>query len=62
MKYNPLLNDWAAGLDGFSQVHPQAPEEDVQGPLQILFEIHEWFKSITGLAGVTTQPVAGAQG
>ena len=62
MKYNPLLNDWAAGLDGFSQVHPQAPEEDVQGPLQILFEIQEWFKSITGLAGVTTQPVAGAQG
>ena len=62
MKYNPLLNDWAAGLDGFSKVHPQAPEEDVQGPLRILFEIQEWFKSITGLAGVTTQPVAGAQG
>jgi len=62
MKYNPLLNDWAAGLDGFAKVHPQAPEEDVQGPLEILFEIQECFKAITGLAGVTTQPVAGAQG
>ncbi len=62
MKYNPLLNDWAAGLDGFSKVHPQAPEEDAQGPLQILYEIQEWFKGITGLSGVTTQPVAGAQG
>ncbi|MGA1115540.1 MAG: aminomethyl-transferring glycine dehydrogenase subunit GcvPB, partial [Opitutales bacterium] len=62
MKYNPLLNDWAAGLEGFSQAHPQAPEEDVQGPLEVLYEIQEWFKSITGLAGVTTQPVAGAQG
>lgn len=62
MKYNPLLNDWAAGLDGFAQVHPQAPEMDAQGPLEILFEIQEWFKGITGLAGVTTQPVAGAQG
>jgi len=62
MKYNPLLNDWAAGLEGFAQVHPQAPEEDVQGPLEILYEIQESFKSITGLAGVTTQPVAGAQG
>ncbi len=62
MKYNPLLNDWAAGLDGFSKAHPQSPEEDVQGPLEILYEIQEWFKAITGLAGVTTQPVAGAQG
>ena len=60
MKYNPLLNDWAAGLDGFSKVHPQAPEEDAQGPLEILYEIQEWFKAITGLSGVTTQPVAGA--
>jgi glycine dehydrogenase len=62
MKYNPLLNDWASGLEGFSKVHPQSPEEDAQGPLEILFEIQEWFKKITGLAGVTTQPVAGAQG
>ena len=62
MKYNPLLNDWAAGLDGFSKVHPQAPEEDAQGPLEVLYEIQEWFKAITGLSGVTTQPVAGAQG
>ena len=62
MKYNPLLNDWAASLDGFSKVHPQSPESDAQGPLEILYEIQEWFKGITGLAGVTTQPVAGAQG
>lgn len=62
MKYNPLVNDWAAGLDGFTLAHPQMPEEDAQGPLSVLYEIQEWFKGITGLAGVTTQPVAGAQG
>ena len=62
MKYNPLLNDWAAGFLGFAEVHPQAPVEDVQGPLKVLHEIQEWFKGITGLSGVTTQPVAGAQG
>lgn len=62
MKYNPMLNDWAASLPGFSQVHPQAPEEDAQGPLCVLFEIQEWFREITGLSAVTTQPVAGAQG
>ncbi len=62
MKYNPRINDWAAGLSGFTDVHPQAPVEDAQGCLYLLHEIQEWFKKITGLAGVTTQPLAGAQG
>jgi glycine dehydrogenase len=62
MKYNPYINDWAAGLSGFTQIHPQAPLEDAQGCLKILHEIQEMFKSITGLAAVTTEPVAGAQG
>lgn len=62
MKYNPKINDWAAGLPGFTDLHPQAPTEDAQGSLYLLHEIQEWFKAITGLAGVTTQPLAGAQG
>lgn len=62
MKYNPYINDFAAGLKGFTDVHPQAPIEDVQGSLEILYGIQEMFKSITGLPAVTTQPVAGAQG
>lgn len=62
MKYNPLVNDWAAGLSGFTDVHPQAPIEDAQGCLYVLHETQEWFKKITGLPGVTTQPLAGAQG
>lgn len=62
MKYNPEINDWAANLPGFTETHPQAPLSDVQGNLEILFLIQEWFKKITGLPGVTTQPVAGAQG
>lgn len=62
MKYNPYINDWAAGLRGFADLHPQAPIEDAQGSLEILFQIQEWFKKITGLAAVATQPVAGAQG
>ncbi|MEX0324374.1 MAG: aminomethyl-transferring glycine dehydrogenase subunit GcvPB [Puniceicoccaceae bacterium] len=62
MKYNPHINDWAASIPDFSDLHPQAPIEDAQGALHLLHEIQEWFKKITGLAGVTTQPVAGAQG
>lgn len=62
MKYNPYINEYAASLKGLTDVHPQAPIEDVQGSLEILYSIQEMFKSITGLPGVTTQPVAGAQG
>ncbi|MGA2052989.1 MAG: aminomethyl-transferring glycine dehydrogenase subunit GcvPB [Opitutales bacterium] len=62
MKYNPYVNDWAANLPGFVNAHPQAPIDDVQGCLEVLYEIQEWFKGITGLAAVTTQPLAGAQG
>lgn len=62
MKYNPYINDYAASLAGFTQAHPQAPVKDVQGCLFILHETQEIFKRMTGLAAVTTQPVAGAQG
>ena len=62
MKYNPHINDYAASLANFTNVHPEAPIEDVQGCLHILYSIQEQFKAITGLPGVTTQPVAGAQG
>jgi len=62
MKYNPYINEWAANLQGFTDIHPQAPIEDAQGCFEILYETQEWFKTITGLDAVTTQPVAGAQG
>lgn len=62
MKYNPYVNDWAAGLENFTQIHPQTDDEFAQGNLEILYETQEFFKNITGLAAVTTQPLAGAQG
>ena len=62
MKYNPHINDYTASLNGFTESNPEAPLEDSQGSLEILWEIQESFKKITGLPGVTTQPVAGAQG
>ncbi|MFN8369681.1 MAG: aminotransferase class V-fold PLP-dependent enzyme [Bacteriovoracaceae bacterium] len=62
MKYNPYINDWAASLTGFTNSHPEAPESEVQGNLEVLYEIQEFFKNLTGLPAVTTQPVAGAHG
>ena len=62
MKYNPYLNEVAANLPGFAHLHPEAPIADAQGTLEVLYRLQEYFKTITGLAAVTTQPVAGAQG
>jgi glycine dehydrogenase len=62
MKYNPYLNEVAANLPGFANLHPATPLEDAQGTLEVLYRLQEYFKAITGLAAVTTQPVAGAQG
>jgi glycine dehydrogenase len=62
MKYNPYLNEVAANLPGFASLHPEAPLADAQGTLEVLYRLQEYFKAITGLAAVTTQPVAGAQG
>ncbi|MEC8625190.1 MAG: aminomethyl-transferring glycine dehydrogenase subunit GcvPB [Bdellovibrionota bacterium] len=62
MKYNPYINDYAASLPGFTDLHPQVPLSESQGSLEVLYEIQEMFKKVTGLPGVTTQPVAGAQG
>jgi glycine dehydrogenase len=62
MKYNPHINDYAAGLSGFTDLHPQAPLSDIQGNLEVIWETQEMLKAITGLPAVTTQPVAGAQG
>ena len=62
MKYNPYINDWAAGLEGFTNLHPQTPEIFCQGSLELMYNCQELFKSIHGMPGVVTQPVAGAQG
>jgi len=62
MKYNPYLHEAVANLPGFAHVHPEAPVADTQGTLEVLYKTQAYFKAMTGLAAVTTQPVAGAQG
>ena len=39
MKYNPKLNEWAARLPGFADLHPLAPDAIAQGTLQLLWEL-----------------------
>jgi glycine dehydrogenase subunit 2 len=62
MKYNPKVNDAAAGLPQFAGLHPFAPEAASQGALRIMWELQEYLAEIAGLPAVTLQPAAGAQG
>ena len=62
MKYNPKINEWAARLPGFANAHPLAPDELVQGTLQLLYELQEMLAEISGMDAVTLQPAAGAHG
>jgi len=62
MKYNPKINDAMSVLPGFSGIHPNQPEESVQGALHILYEFEKMLCKITGMNAATLQPNAGSQG
>ena len=62
MKYNPRLNEDMARLPGFALHHPYTPEALSQGSLQLLFELQEYLKEISGMDAVSLQPAAGAHG
>lgn len=62
MKYNPRGAHKAASLPGFLGRHPLAPESHSQGYLSCVYELQEILKEVTGMAGVSLCPMAGAQG
>jgi len=62
MKYNPKLDEWAARLPGFADLHPLAPEQLAQGTLQLLWELEQLLVAVSGMRAVSLQPAAGAHG
>jgi glycine dehydrogenase subunit 2 len=62
MKYNSRLNEKTARINGFTNLHPLAPESESQGALQLIYDLQEDLAEITGLPGVSLQPAAGAHG
>ncbi len=62
MKYNPKLHEDVARFAGFTEIHPLQSESMVQGALQVMYELQHYLAEITGLPGVSLQPVAGAHG
>lgn len=62
MKYNPKINEVVSGLPGFAYLHPSSREDHSQGALEIMYELGELLKEVSGFTGCTLQPAAGSQG
>ena len=62
MKYNPIVNEWAARLPGFAGIHPMWPAPLVQGALALCAELESMLAEVSGMDAVTLTPAAGAQG
>ena len=62
MKFNPKLNDEMASLPGLAQIHPHQPPDSVQGALKLMHQLQDYLMDITGMAGCSLAPMAGAQG
>jgi len=62
MKHNPRTNELIARMPGFTELHPEQDEEDVQGLLRLLWNLSEALAELCGLDAVSLQPAAGAQG
>lgn len=62
MKLNPASAMLPITFPGFLSVHPLAPQEQVQGYIQIEEELKELLCQITGFDACTLQPTSGAAG
>jgi glycine dehydrogenase subunit 2 len=62
MKYNSKRNERMAALPGIADLHPLAPEDTIQGLLELLYELQHMLAEISGLPAVSLQPAAGAHG
>ncbi|MHA7900706.1 MAG: aminomethyl-transferring glycine dehydrogenase subunit GcvPB [Henriciella sp.] len=62
MKHNPRLNEKAARMPGFADIHPMQPQRTIQGALELIDELATWLKTLTGMPAVAMSPKAGAHG
>ena len=62
MKYNPKVNEWAAALPGFTEIHPLQPQDSTAGCRRIIKETKDMLCKVTGMDEMTLQPAAGAHG
>jgi len=62
MKYNPKRNERVARIKDLSYTHPYQPEEQLQGSLEILYQLKLDLAEISAMDEITLQPASGAHG
>jgi glycine dehydrogenase subunit 2 len=62
MKYNPKLHERVAAMPGFARLHPLQEPRDVQGALELMWELQDALAEVAGLPHISLQPSAGSQG
>ncbi len=62
MKLNAVAEMIPVTWREFSEPHPFAPVEQMEGYRSLFTDLKNWLRSITGFSGVSLQPNAGAQG
>jgi glycine dehydrogenase len=62
MKLNATAEMIPVTMPGFGQLHPFIPRNQANGYTKIFSELSEYLKQVTGFAGISLQPNAGAQG
>ena len=62
MKLNSTSEMIPVGWNGFANVHPHAPADQIQGYMKLISDLEEWLANITGYKAISLQPNAGSQG
>ena len=62
MKLNPAASLFALSWPEFGNIHPFVPADQAEGYFQIMHELGEVLKEITGFSSISFQPNSGAAG
>ena len=62
MKYNPKINEFAAALPNFTEIHPLQPAHTMKGCFELYELCEKYLNDITGMDAFSFLPAAGAHG
>jgi glycine dehydrogenase len=62
MKLNAAAEMFPVSWPEFAKIHPFAPLKQTRGYQMLFQQLEDWLAEITGFAGISLQPNAGAQG
>ena len=59
-KYPPVVNELIARSPNLSELHPEQPDNDLQGVLRLLFDLGECLQALSGMDACSLQGFGGA--